>query len=169
MPELPSTDRLHEALSYDPQTGAFTWRSTGKVAGFTAKDGYRQITLDYRRLPAHRLAWVYQHGAWPTGEIDHVNGKRADNRIANLREVTRRGNSHNIPPGGQRPNKSGFPGVVFHRASGGRWRAQITVAGKSHYLGIYATPEEASAAYVAAKRRLHPEWVEAPTLRSPIG
>lgn len=152
--------RLVEALTYDPATGQFCWRSRGKPAGCINTDGYRRITLDYVAYPAHRLAWLYEHGDWPTSEVDHINGDRADNRIANLRLVTRRGNSHNIQPGRQRPNHSGYPGVSFHAP--GKWKAKIMSAGRSHYLGLYPTPAEASAAYVAAKRRLHPEWVDTP-------
>lgn len=92
---------------------------------------------------AHRVAWLVTHGYWPH-EIDHINGDRADNRLVNLREVTRKVNSENhaIP----RNNTSGAPGVFYHKASG-RWYARIA----KKYLGMFTTFEEALAVRKAAE------------------
>ena len=108
--------------------------------------------IDEREYSAHRLAWLYVHGAWPTGQIDHINGDRGDNRISNLRDVTPALNTQNQRRAARSNKSSGLLGVTANR---GRWLAQISIGGKSRNLGRYATPEEAHAVYVAAKRVLH--------------
>lgn len=96
------------------------------------------------------------YGKFPSDSIDHINGDRSDNRIANLREATIAENKQNI---GNAPshNKSGLIGA--HRDASGRgWSSCIIVNKKYTYLGRFATAEEAHAAYVKAKTELHPFW-----------
>lgn len=155
--------RLRKVVSYDPTTGVFVWRSTAKtrngvkagdVAGYYSSKGYRKITIDGREQLAHRLAWLYVHGVWPTNQIDHINGDRADNRIVNLREATNTENQQNRPKP-SKANTSGYPGVSY-RKDRGYWRARITVDGALINLGQFATAEAAAAAYQAAKEIHHP-------------
>jgi hypothetical protein len=93
----------------------------------------------------------YVKGRHPRGEIDHRNGDRADNRIANLRECSRAENARNVTS----RNPSGFKGV---RRDDSRWRASITVNGKRIHLGTFDTAEKAAAAYDKAARRYHGEF-----------
>ena len=153
-----TAERLREVLHYDPETGVFTWRvraghaKIGDVAGGYDGRGYRVIGVDGALYRAHRLAWLYTTGAWPADQIDHINGARDDNRFANLREATHRENGQNRTA---HPfNTSGHPGVCWHKAAQ-KWMAQIRTSQKHRYLGLFSTPEEAAAAYVEAKRRLH--------------
>lgn len=154
-----TADQLRDALNYAPETGVFTWRIRpskavlpGTVAGCVEKRiGYVTIGIAGKVYKAHRLAWLYTHGVWPSGLIDHINGQKADNRIANLRDVKADGNSQNVKKPNRR-NKSGFMGVIFYQ---NKWRASISVKGKSKWLGDYATPEEAHQVYLAAKRKYH--------------
>lgn len=159
-----TADRLREVLDYDPATGVFTWREKsapdsrirpGTVAGYV-QHGYRLINVDNRQYRAHRMAWLYVHGEWPTDDIDHINGVRDDNRIANLREATRSENLQNQRRA-RRDNRSGFLGVS---ANGKRWKAEIIEGVRRQHLGTFDTPGEAHEAYLAAKRRLHPFFVE---------
>lgn len=157
MDERISQGRLREILHYDPDTGVFTWRDarhsrvrSGQVAGTLHGAGYRLIGIDGRKYRAARLAWLYVYGVWPTYFIDHRNGVRDDDRIANLREATASENQQNAVP---RANKTGVIGVSSH---GGRYRARITLGRKKKHLGYFDTRELAHQAYLSAKTVLHP-------------
>ncbi len=149
--------RLRELLDYDAETGRFVWRQANKrvkagtVAGYVGNDGYVRIRASGTRFLAHRLVWFYVHGTWPAGEIDHINGDRSDNRIANLRDVSRLTNRQNMRRA-QADNRSGLLGVSL---TNNRCKASIRSGGKNHHLGYFASPEAAHAAYVAAKRQTH--------------
>ena len=139
--------RVREALSYDDDTGLFRWRETrnnnaraGQLCGRRRNsDGYLSVCLDGIATPAHRLAWFWAHGEWPPEEVDHINGDRADNRIANLRLATRVENMRN--KGLPKNNTSGAKGVTRH---GDQWKAAAKVAGQYHYLGLFPSVEAAA-------------------------
>lgn len=103
---------------------------------------------------AHRLAWLYVHGRWPIADIDHINGIRDDNRFTNLREASRAENNQNIRSARSHAI-SGLLGAHWHRQSG-LWYMRIKVDGKSFTKGMFATAEEAHAAYLKAKAEHHP-------------
>lgn len=152
--------RLRELLNYDPQTGIFTRRidirqrwKAGSVAGNIAPSGYVRITIDGRSTQAHRLAWLWMTGAWPDADIDHINGDRADNRWANLRDVTRTVNMQNLR-GAFGNNKSGLLGAGWDKARR-KWMAVIWINGQRHHLGRFDSPEGAHLAYLSAKRLHH--------------
>lgn len=143
-------DRVLEVLDYNPETGVFRWKvataarvKVGEIAGSTNGDGYQQIGLFGKRYKAHRLAFLIVHGRWPSGEIDHLNRRRTDNRKANLREATRLQNMQN--KGVYRNNTSGVTGVRWD-ARLGKWAASRTIAGKRQHLGVFETLEAAAAA-----------------------
>lgn len=148
-------DFLKSHLKYDRDTGVFTWADTGKVAG-SLRNGYTVINIETfaPAKRAHRLAWLYVYGKWPTGDIDHINGERSDNRIENLRDVTRAINIQNRRKASA-GSKSGLLGVVA-RTRGKPWGASIRVDGKNKYLGTWDTKEQAHEAYLIAKRKYHP-------------
>lgn len=160
-----TAEDLRQRLSYDPETGQFTrliavragrWK-VGDVAGSANKAiGYVVLNIDGKYVYGHRLAVLYMTGKWPECEVDHINGDRSDNRWANLRCVTRQMNAENMRSANAW-NTHGFMGV--ERTKGATrsrpWAARIKVKGKRIHLGMYATPEEASAAYISAKRMLH--------------
>jgi len=151
------TNLMRSAMSYDPETGIITWcRSrTRAIAGQRAgsvrvpKQGvsYRVIHHQGSLVLEHRIAWFLAYGEWPDGIIDHINGDGCDNRLANLRVVTFSQNCHNAKM--PRTNTSGELGIVY-RPDRKKWRANITVNGKKHYLGLFATKEEAAQAYAVA-------------------
>jgi hypothetical protein len=103
---------------------------------------------------AHRVAWVHFYGGWPKNVIDHINGDKTDNRIANLRDVPHALNMHNQRAASAHNKRSSLLGAHWHK-NGGRWRSNITVAGVTRHLGCFDTEQEAHAAYVEAKRSLH--------------
>ncbi len=157
-----TVEEARSRMAYDPETGVLTWkklRNTTRI-GEEAKSldvaGYVQVNIAGTMVKGHRLAWFLHHGKWPEGDIDHINGVRNDNRIANLRDVTNKVNCQNQRVG-VRPNAAGLIGVHISRraAPEKRYRAKLWSDGKQIHLGGYPTPEEAHAAYVAAKREHH--------------
>lgn len=150
-------------LDYDPSTGVLTWKMfrsprarKGDRAGcVNPSTGYRHIGVDGQVYAEHRFVWFYVYGAWPSDVVDHINGVITDNRIENLRDVTRHVNLQNQRKA-HASNKTGFLGVRHIPKYRLRpWQARINIDGKKRYLGTFATPEEAHAAYLEAKRRLH--------------
>lgn len=156
-----TAERLRELLHYDPETGLFTWlvhrqrNRAGTIAGSAHSMGYVEIGVSGSSYLAHRLAWLYVHGAWPVGDIDHINGNRSDNRISNLRDVTKVVNMQNRRAATTN-NISGLMGVSKSSAKLPRWFSRIQDnSGKMRYLGTFETPDLAHAAYVNAKREMH--------------
>lgn len=155
-----TAERLREVVHYEPSTGKFIRKvrlaqrhQVGDDACHPMSNGYLRVGIDSERYLAHRLAWLYVYGEWPDGEIDHINGNRADNRIANLRVGTHAQNMQNRR-NAQAGSSHGVMGVYFHKQNR-KWVAAVTVMKKTHYAGFYDTPEEAHQAYLRAKRRLH--------------
>ena len=146
------------ALAYNRETGVFTWKRharknrVGTPAGWKIQ-GYVRIKVNRKYYLAHRLAWFFEYGEFPEMFIDHINGDGMDNRIANLRLAGYEINSQNKRTA-QRNNKCGFLGVSWSSSSNA-WRATIKHKGVRTHLGVFKTVEEASAAYIAAKRLLH--------------
>lgn len=153
---LLTQDRLKSILLYYRHTGRFIWLvdaarnvKAGREAG-RLSNGYVRITIGGNQFSAHRLAWVYVHGEWPTGSLDHINGNRSDNRIQNLRIANKFENGQNRCLNSN--NKSGFTGVT---RSGDKWRAAITIRGKFQHLGFFEDASDAANAYRTAKQKLH--------------
>jgi hypothetical protein len=151
---LRTLEQFKEVLSYDPNTGIFFWRHTdrkkikGAIAGHLDQDGYRIIKVWNKDYKAHRLAFFYSFGRWPQDQIDHINGVRADNRIANLREADKFQ---------QRRNSRTSPLKGAYRV-GRRWRSYIRFSNKSYYLGTWDTQEEANQAYAKAAKEYFGEF-----------
>lgn len=159
--------RIRDFLRYDPETGEFAWIKTpghrpraGLKAGKMTRGGYVQIGFGGKHHMAHRLAWFFVHGEMPSSFLDHINGDRADNRIANLRPATREQNAQNrVGP----RNKSLPKGVSISLTRTGeqRYRARIGAGRERYNIGIYATVEEAQFAYATAAAQLHGEYARA--------
>ena len=146
------TDDILTRLAYDPETGVFTSKKTGKKVGSVNSQGYLVISCMGFVRNAHRFAWLLTYGVWPDGQVDHINGDKLDNRIVNLRSVSAKMNSQNQRKA-MTTNAIGYLGVSRSRE---RYRADISVNGKANFLGRFDTPEDAHLAYVCAKRALHP-------------
>lgn len=165
-PGLPwiTQEELKSRATYDPDTGVFIslecfrpsrqsrWPA-GRQMGTPGKRGYLRITTNGRQYFAHRLAWLYVHGVWPNEALDHINGDKLDNRIANLRDVPETLNALNVHAA-RSDSKTGVRGVSPSR---GKFAAFISCRKRMYPLGRYDTVEEASAVYEAAKRRLFPD------------
>lgn len=153
---LLTQSRLKEVLSYDKITGEFHWklargcRAAGSRAGFDTGRGYLKARVDETEYYLHRLAWLYAHGQFPPKDIDHINGDRTDNRMCNLRAVSRQENHKNR--GVVKANKSGRIGV-FWNTQRKKWTARIKVWGVSHNLGDFDDVESASRARTEAEQK----------------
>lgn len=153
-----TAERLREVLTYDAETGTFTWRvqvgnrgRIGNRAGHRDARGYWRIQVDGKSMLAHRAAWLYMTGDLPDVLIDHRNCDLSDNRFKNLRVADAAVNAQN------RRRGHGASGVlgVSRRPDCDRWHARIYVGGRLKYLGLFKTSELAHEAYVNAKRELH--------------
>lgn len=153
-------ERLKYWLRYDRNSGLFIRRrdvpqsrfKKGDIAGTTNKRGYVIIKIDGRLYKAHRLAWFYVYGVWPTKNIDHEDGNTSNNRIRNLRDACQAINNHNRR-GANKNNASGLLGV--RRTKRDTFVAGICVDGRYIYLGTHKQADKAHAAYLSAKRELH--------------
>lgn len=156
---LPSVERIRDVLSYNAETGVFTWRKStsnaapiGSKAGGPNSKGYTHIRLDGRSLKAGRLAWIYVTGEDPGElEVDHKNRDRSDDRFSNLRLADRKLNCENI--GTPKHNTSGTKGVSKHAMSG-KWEAYIYHHKRRIHLGRFRDIAEAAAAREAAESAL---------------
>lgn len=149
-----SQEQLRSAFYYSPLLGQFFHRVERRGtpawsrAGTSNGNGYRKLNLAGGQFFEHRLVWLYVYGVWPEKVIDHINGIPDDNRLVNLRAVTQAENQLNRPL--QRNNTSGYRGVCAFQ---GRWKAQIKRNGRATHIGMFATPELAHAAFLAAGGR----------------
>lgn len=158
--------RLKELLDYDAESGLFHWRvrspksknRVGDQAGCKATDGYIVVGIDGRYHKGHRLAWLHTFGEWPECTLDHINGVRDDNRIANLRLATKSENCRNAQISIK--NKSGFKGVHWNKASK-KWRATCKAGARPTYLGSFDTAEAAAIAYQEFASKHHGEFFKA--------
>ena len=139
-----SQDLLHELFEYkDGQL----YRN-GKLAGGLHKSGYRQIKLNNKQYPAHRLVWVYHHGYIDTQyQIDHIDGNKDNNAIDNLRLVTARENCYNR-------SKLKAKGYSWDK-NNKRWHASIAIENALKYLGQFKYKTDARLAYVTAASQYH--------------
>lgn len=174
--DFPTPETLRQLLRYDPETGKLFWRPRplemfatkraftvwnsrfSNKEAFTARDscnGYRVGNVNYKLCMAHRVIWAIVHGRWPENDIDHINGNREDNRLANLREATR--SQNNMNSGRRADNISGYRGVHFNKQQG-KWQARVHVNKKSVHLGFFKTPEAAHAAYCEAAKKYYGEF-----------
>ena len=137
-------DRLKEEVWYDPLTGIFTRKKgsragkVGAIAGSLTSYGYIRVSICSKFYMAHRLAWLYVYGYLPENSIDHINGVRNDNRLANLQEVSRACNNAKSV---RLPKKDGTPRCVSIKGAG--FRFQTTVNGKAVIGPTRKTIEEA--------------------------
>ena len=141
-----SYEELDKILSYDPNTGEFTWkvdRKGGAYAGDKAgyySQGYIKVCVFGKAQLAHRLAWVLHYKEEPPKVIDHINGDPLDNRVINLRASSHKQNMQNRKKHSN--GKSKYKGVSWSKASG-KWQAQI----QKRHIGLFLTQEEAAEAY----------------------
>ena len=158
--EALSPGTLRVLFDYSPETGELRWRErapswfsaatpwlidracrswnaryAGELAfGKVDQKGYFSGAVLGHQVKAHRIIFAIMTGEWPMGEIDHINGRRSDNRWANLRSVSRAENVKNAKL--RRDSTTGVPGV---NARDGKWRARVGQQGKRRHLGTFSS------------------------------
>lgn len=164
---LTEEQMLVESFTYDRETGKFFWKDSrpadhfktassmkrwftlfaGKEVCNPDRDGdrlYNKLNLNGVKYKAHRVAWLFEYGEWPYGEVDHINRDGLDNRIHNLRDVDKSTNLRNMKL--KKNNSSGYKDVR-QRKDTGKWVARgcKTEDGVNIriYLGQFDTYEEA--------------------------
>ncbi len=127
-------NELKNRFEYNQDTGKFIDIESNKESGWITDNGYRIIGFKGTKYRAHRLAWLIIYGEFPENDIDHINGNRDDNRISNLRSVTRSENLKNQKI--RSDNSSGVIGVSWGR-SNSKWHVRIKSDVKYLYLGSF--------------------------------
>ena len=163
---LPDLEVLKSTLVLDAASGALFWRDrapemfqcrqsylawhtnfAGKRADHLAGNGYMRVRLrisgKQEIYSAHRIIWKMVAGHDPAEEIDHIDQNRTNNAISNLREATRLQNTLNRTIYTKSVSRRQYPAGVYPRR--GKFLAQVTVDGRTHYLGMFDTPEAARA------------------------
>ena len=119
--------------------------------------GYCQVWFNGIRILYHVIIWILSTGKdIPQGmEIDHINGNKIDNRIENLRIVTRRGNQQNRKTHragrltGTCYNKIYHDDKIYHY-----WKSTIQINKTRIGIGRYKTEQEAHEAYKIACKHI---------------
>lgn len=151
-------NRLRELFDYDPSTGLLTvktWRRgsgpVGSQVGHVER-GYVRCVVDGRGMKRSRIAWAMHYGQHPGDSIDHINGNRADDRIANLRDVSNQVNQQNRRAACS-VSTTGLLGVARGRTGG--FAAEIVFNGRTVRAATFGSAEAAHEFYLQLKRRLH--------------
>ena len=146
---------------FDYIDGGLYWKNPthgkavkGSKAGFINNDGYYQISIYGKKFKEHQIVYLMKNGFIPK-EIDHINGNRVDNRIENLREVTRSQNTYNKPA--YKTNTSGSKNVSW-KAKINKWQVAISYEGKRKYLGVFEDFEFAELVATEARNKYHGEY-----------
>lgn len=123
----------------------------GKEFGNITEKGYVRAYVNGKKYYVHRVVWLLHNGYLPENDLDHINRNRQDNRIENLREVSRTCNIQNA--GNREDNTSGVKGVHWLKNIG-LWHACIQFMGKRLSVGNHATFIEAACHRLAIEQAL---------------
>lgn len=166
---------LRSLISYDARTGDLTWKSrsdamfsdAGHSASHTAArwntryagspalnnqsdTGYLRGAIFDKQYKAHQVCWALAHGAWPSGDIDHIDGDRTNNRASNLRAVGRSENMKNRAMSSN--NTSGHMGVGYCKLRK-KWKSRIYYEGRCINLGSFENKEAAVESRILAEKK----------------
>lgn len=125
---------------YDADGGVLINKNTLANVGHKKRNGYLRVDIAGKTYAVHRVCWFLYYGSWPEGDIDHINHDRKDNRLSNLRVVSRTENMKNATK--SKANSSGHTGVTWCKQQS-QWAAQVCVAGKNKKIGRFDSLEEA--------------------------
>lgn len=136
-------EQLKTHLKYDEATGLFIRKGKGKeLVGSVNAGGYVQIKFQGKLYYAHRLAWLFAKGVWPSNVINHKNGHKLDNRIENLEDVE------------QHVNLSLRHKVVGVRERNGKFYARVAKNKKEFQEGPFDCVNKAHEAYFKLREKV---------------
>jgi hypothetical protein len=147
-------------FSYDAATGILLRKSAdkawhkwlvGKPLGSRVKTAAKYLTvcIDSHCYKVHRVCWLLYWGNWPTQFIDHIDGNGLNNKIENLRDVSRSQNGSNCR---KQRSKSGLTGVAWDSLKK-KWIAKIVVDGRQIYIGLFTLKRDACLARKKAEKK----------------
>lgn len=155
-PEKLTQKRIKELLDYNPETGLLTWKvnrrgsaKAGDVIKSVNGEGYVQLTIDSKQYLAHRVIWLWNYGYFPENQVDHINRIKVDNRLCNLREVSRSCNNYNSCVSTR--NRTGVKGVSVDKHG---YQASIMIGGRQSHIKTVHDFTEAVAHRLAAEQCL---------------
>lgn len=151
-----SFEEINSTVGYDPETGLLTWKKDmssrhkkGTSAGcYRGDNEYSFVRIKGVVYYIHSIAWLLFYGVHPRKNIDHVNGKRGDNRIENLQEITRSGNVFKS----KRSKNRDLPRNVYRHPAGG-FKVSFSVDGEVKDLGVYGSIEEATDVAITYRKK----------------
>ena len=148
---LPPLEELQNLFVYEPSTGLLRYRSSGRIAGTPAPNGYIRLSINRSKYAAHRIIWCLITGKDPGNfEVDHEDRCRSNNRLDNLRIATVYQNR------GNRQHKG-----CYYNKRKGKYQSSIQYEGQYYFLGLFSTAEEAEAAYRSKAVELRGEFAPA--------
>ena len=117
----------------------------------TSANGYYQVILQkegFKKIyKVHSLVAICFFNHTPDGThnvvIDHINEVKTDNRLENLRLI---GHRENVSRS-MKNNTSTYVGVSWSK-NAKKWISQITIEGKTKYLGLFDNEEDANKKYL---------------------
>jgi hypothetical protein len=144
--ELSEVFRINESGELERLNGKYSPNGVGWSVvdcKCNTNTGYCQVQFKESKIRYHAIVYILHHGTIEDvdAEIDHSNGNKLDNRIENLRLVTKRENQQN-----RESHREGrLVGCSYHKC--GKWLALIRINGKNIGLGLYNTEQEAHKVY----------------------
>lgn len=144
------------------------YKSSGLTAGvlvINRRETERVRTSQYwflskARMNCHKAVYLlfYNSDIQEGMQIDHIDGNTMNNKISNLRLVTRSQNQMNRKV--SKASKTGHKGVTVDVLKSGkcRYNAVITANKRTRHLGRFKTLQEAVNAYQIAAKVYHREF-----------
>lgn len=134
----PTKEQLHQLFEY---RDGYLFRKiatsnsvkVGDKAGFLMKDGYIGVSVNSVGYKLHRIIFMMHHGYFPK-EVDHIDNNKLNNKIENLRAVTRSQNNYNSKI--KINNSSGFKNVWWSKQIN-KWVVELRIDGIKKSFGCY--------------------------------
>lgn len=127
-----------------PLVSGYSWTLSGDGYAVSYKvHGRRQVSM-------HRVLLGLLNAPRDV-YVDHANGRRLDNRRANLRVCE---NSRNQANRQVVKSRTGYKGATLHKGTG-KYQAACKKLGKNYHGGLHATALDAGVAYWQLAQKLH--------------